>query len=1085
MTDGDQCCHNDVIAGADLVDLILDPKVDDGRQSSSTLDIQQAQLTSSCQDVVDTIDALLADSDRIACQVVPNSSQEGSNCIENREDDGHPINDESAMTSSSTVASVDPDRVLHPIIQERLSLDGLMDNLSGSMQEEEQLETSLRVDEIGSQTSNSNDILSGSSIPSTSMPSSLTTTSSNTSSVATTSVTSTPSKASKATPKTTKKLPVKKSTTSKSSSAQTNKKSGKNASLNQSSQVGSSSDQSQDTTDSSNFSSSGSGGQFVVNNAPGVQIACPLRPAVGQQAFNMMPQQFLQLPSGQSIPLQGLQNYSPGQVVLARPGGQAMTAGQSPLMQIIQTPNGPQLVQMPLQCQVQGKPAVSTIPVTRVANKQILPKPSSASSSSSNTTSTSTSTITNPSPNVIRPSLVPQQQAGQPQLIIGQNSQGASLIQGPNGTLVLNAATLQGHLQGQPFLIQGNMGGTGPVQLTLRTQSSPQVIVGSSASNHTPLINALTSSVASSQSSVLVSESSTQPRTAIVQTANGPQAILLSSSNQSRPGIQQPNVLLNRPPIPSVIQSPQFLTIQTPNGPMLVQLQTPSQTANIPTSMPMMTSASTAQQLFTTSNLIQSGLHGQQMLLTQQGISVEASQLNIIGQQPTDSKDQEESSDSKKAGKGKKTKGIPQVKKPAAKSKKSKAKGVNLADLLKESGILDSSPPTSPTTEATVMTSPQGFVPQQLPGQPTMFMMSQGQGLPGNLVLSQGVAPQLRLALTVDGNVVLQQNVQPAFSVPPLVPETGNNSKLLDSVKDSSQPSPDSTTPTLDAVTPVVTPSVKTALQEHLNNKAASSTMTKKEAKKTVKKSPKKEVSSQVKQEAILSSNDLIASPGTTASSASKTSKTTTAVIRIGNCDSLVQASTLPVILSAESLDKKEDCTVGRVPVVQISLDDNQFAERLDNQIRSLSANQSATDQQKTLLTELETLKKTIQEAKSKQAVQNVSPVTSTAAEGVKLLIAVPPRKQEPCVVQTSQTLQATQLNHQVLQSNTHSSQMVNLLNPTSGVQTNPTIRLITTPVTSESTGTSMIHVGNQQFITISSPAKPGNTSNIQVNFLE
>jgi hypothetical protein len=253
-----------------------------------------------------------------------------------------------------------------------------------------------------------------------------------------------------------------------------------------------------------------------------------------------------------------------------------------------------------------------------------------------------------------------------------------------------------------------------------------------------------------------------------------------------------------------------------------------------------------------------------------------------------------------------------------------------------------------------------------------MFMMNQGHGLPGNIVLSglagqQSVGQQLRFSLAPDGSLLVQQ---PTF-VPNVIQEHVNDSsKVLDSVKDSSQPSPDSTTPTLDAVVApaVASSSVKTALQEHLNNKASGSPKTtKKELKKTTakKSSPKKEAEkAKVKEEPIVT--PAVSSSNVEVSNSFPVTNSTTA------STSLTAPST-----SSDVNDKKDVKEESEVPLVQLSL----------------------------------------------------NPVTS-----------------------------------------------VN--------QSSSTIRLITTPVVSSDSGTpSVFQVGNQKFITISSPAKQNlNSSGVQVS---
>ena len=1094
-----------------LEDVINDPHL----LESFLVPGEQPPHDSDSNEVIDTIDCLLKEVDAISTATEEITRRD--------EQINHPSQSETESISSefiTTAASVNEPQPPNHEVQEAQKQP---DNNNIVLQETDILSSNR--DSIETTTTTTSAALTSSST----FPATITTT---TTSLVTTSSTSAENNACKGKGKTSKKPSVKKPVAGTKSNSHNKKKGGKQQQVS----TVTSSDHSSEDSFSSGQTSFSVGGQPLPS--PGISS-----PQVRAPGVNMIAQQFVQMPGGTgSLQLQGIPGSFPGQVVLTRP---PMSSSQAPMMQIIQTPNGPQLLQMPLQSPIaiQSKAAPST-PVARVGNKQILPKPSSASTGTSSTTTTAMSS-TAPSGNssvnasqFLRPNLAPNLvpsssgSTSQPQLIIGQNSQGHSLIQGPNGTLLLNPAALQGHLQGQPFLIQGNMAGvgSGPVQLTLRTQ--PQVIVSSSPSssiNNSSLLNALTSSMASSQSTVSVTTSNS-PRTAVLQTPNGPQTFVLPASNQSPNFLpsqtHRQSIVLSRPPGP-VIQSspsPQFLQIQTPNGPMLVALQPPpaSSASNIPTSMPLMIPSSTGQSsfAFTSSNgqIIQSGIPGQQVLFSQP-----TPDLSQTSQQ------QPEEVPKKGKKNTKKEKPPPAPKKSKAKGK---SKGVNLADLLKESGILESSPPTSPTktcdqTETgngSLVMNPTGILPQGqlLPGsvQPTMFMMNPSTG--GNIVLTPGLqqhqmGPQLRLSLTPDGSVVIQQNVQQAFmpTVPGLIDASsvnnnnGSQSKLLDSVKDSSQPSPDSTTPTLDAVAPVVSSqstsssSVKSALVEHLNNKANTcspkATSVKKETKKTTKKSPKKESSIEsvkIKTEPIsvpasIASN-ILGTPSSVSASASTTSLTPnvsspTAVIRIGNCDNLIQASTLPVLLTKDSSPKKENESEGKVPVVQISLDDHEFAGRLETHVKNLMAVETPTQEQNNLLRELQTLQKTMSDARSKNAVctSTVTPSTSSATEGMKVLIAVPPRIQEP--LQSSQ-IQPQFIQTHVLQTNTQTvqpqqTQLVNILNTN---QANQTIRLISTPVTTNTIASeatpSMFQVGNQQFITITSSAKhPTMDSNLQV----
>ena len=303
-----------------------------------------------------------------------------------------------------------------------------------------------------------------------------------------------------------------------------------------------------------------------------------------------------------------------------------------------------------------------------------------------------------------------------------------------------------------------------------------------------------------------------------------------------------------------------------------------------------------------------------------------------------------------------------------------------MADLLKESGILENSPPTSPNDTKQANSSPdfaESAVLQQQPQQ-TVFMVPTGANqTPHNLVLTQSGLQtpglnQLRLALTADGNMILQPsgpNV-PSFSVPQpvtMADEAAGIRKAVEMAKDpvlgASQPSPDSTTPTLDA-TPQSMSTNDQASGQSMDNKSCEKHEA--ESKAAIIPMTVADINStNESQKAKSGREEVNRGSGSPVNSSSPAH----AAIRIANCDN--QSSTLPVFLSSDAVSKKTDgvvATASAGPVMQISLDDKAFMEGLEAQIKGLACMSSATEQQKSQLRELQNLQNQISEAKKNQA---------------------------------------------------------------------------------------------------------------------
>ncbi|KAI1280768.1 hypothetical protein HDE_13821 [Halotydeus destructor] len=606
-------------------------------------------------------------------------------------------------------------------------------------------------------------------------------------------------------------------------------------------------------------------------NGP-IQLATPRSNAVTVQPQHLVQvsngafQQMVQTVGGQVIltrpPVANVQqNQQLSQSTLQTPSGQ--------LVQIIQTPSGPaaQIVPTPPVTpnvepnSMTGKsPSLSAS--SRAANKQILPKPSTSPGVSSRPSTPAKQTAaqraaatknvqSNTAPVAMAApqmtSTLPVTSTASPQFMIG--GQPASLIQGPNGTLLLNPMSLQQMNGGQQLLFQGGLGQG--MQLTLRPPGAQLVTVsgsGPTMNTSAPLVTALSQP----------SASQTIHRTI---NPNQQQAFVISSQNHGLTNNVQngfinrgQNIFFTRPPnmlgqhfMQSQAPAPQIIQIQTPNGPMLVALQATPQPQQVFANQQhsVMNSAPMLQQTFQANTMQQPSPQSLHTLLAQNNHqnSITTSNANIMfnsntlfTSNPTFSQ-------------------MPVTSTPSVSQNKSVSKGVNLADLLKESGILpDSSPPTSPvggnqqhtrTSENDSVTlpqeRPQPTILQPHPKPAILMMSSMSDTQPGMLIPQQQniSTPQLRLALAPDGSITLQPNITltPNVQISNQSEQYQNISALAQNavpdIKDTSgsnfsQPSPDSTTPTIDAATPTVvtttavTPLVpvtsKSSLVERLSN---------------------------------------------------------------------------------------------------------------------------------------------------------------------------------------------------------------------------------------------------------------------------
>ncbi|XP_015787609.1 homeobox protein 5 isoform X1 [Tetranychus urticae] len=527
-----------------------------------------------------------------------------------------------------------------------------------------------------------------------------------------------------------------------------------------------------------------------------------------------------------------------------------------------------------------------------------------------------------------------------PQILLGPpgNQKMSFITSNPPGTFLLNQV-IPG-LGSQPILIQGNLNNIGgPLQLTLR-QQQPQSVVTVSSANGTSV------SVASSQgsSTPLISTLAGQTSSSVQRSTHSTPTYLFSNHGSTMTGTTAPtmvmsgqhnfrgqNIIFTRPPnligqTGSMVQGPgtgaptanqaqtvpQFIQIQTANGPMLVALQTtptlgppnggspiiqthvtpsPQAVPITSTIMPLQSSGTVGNQnasnhptLHTILQTSSAESLNQSSLTQQSGAPLSANSIifsqsgNVITSQSITTSTTLTPHQHQHQQHQHQHQHHPQTPHSSSIRGNSKArkepKGLNLADLLKETGILqDSSPPQSPSSITIRQTSTDGDLTNSLlsqtditqanslgPGttptmldnshanqaQPTMLTFPDQGSQASNILIApgHGMTPgtthQLRLSLAADGSVILQPNLGPSVSTANtilsnpsnLTNQTGtstqliqdlgstsmasiSNSKFIDTLRDScgpgsSQPSPDSTTPTLDASTPTSASTIST-----------------------------------------------------------------------------------------------------------------------------------------------------------------------------------------------------------------------------------------------------------------------------------
>lgn len=892
----------------------------------------------------------------------------------------------------------------------------------------------------------------------------------------------------------------------------------------------------------------------------------------------------VQLPQQLIVPTGAMPMTAPGlqQLLLTtpRPGAPQphLAGGIQPgqLVQIIQTPNGTQI--LPTNPSPAVQPIVSSnataksssAPLTSRSNKQILPKPPGSGVSTTNAVTTNSANkcgqiaqqnslkvINSLTPNVTQTGTTsaPTTQ----QILLGPGGQPAGVLAaGPNGTFVLNPFAGIGS---QQILIQPNLANVpNSVQLTLRPPSHGSSMVAMSNGLTTSNI---TSSITTDQNNGLLNALTAQTPSVAKQTPSQspqPQTFVIPNStavSSASPGVVMTNagraasnIIFTRPPSligahhqspPTVPTGQQFLQIQTPNGPVLVQI--PAQPQIIP--QPQASNATVNTQPthgiqlgntmipFGPSHL--TGAHpalhallthtdssnGQAMLQTSVATNQATSNTVIFTSQPQIIATRPQ---------------LPQQSKPS----------VNLAELLKEHGILpESSPPSSPTNNAN-SDSTSGGIPSELMSaplsQPTVLMVPNGPNQPPNIVLAQSAVtpttpPQLRLALGPDGSVILQQNI-PTNAIQQQIQSqfisNSNNLKYSDPLKDSglgsSQPSPDSTTPTIDSTTTTSSTTITTtstststmsatpvscqntsALLEQLSTGPAvkvpdivaslalssGSTTASEESKPITSQTALipltvQNINNSLEQQKQTVLTIPVQSRDTTVSNGSSN-----AVIRIGSCDSiptsLVLTTTPTTVFTSPPKTRTADSSIGSnapntvtnasvngtavidqngVPMVQVSPNNQEFLQRLESQIKNLSALKSPNDQEKELLKELLSLQHKMNQARH---IQSNASLDSKAVPSTAASISVSQQTQQ-LLQSAGQTTAQPQQSQQSLasaesQQTPQNVHLVNLLKQTPVNQSSSQLRLVTSASTTPVSATATIQVGNQ-LITFTTPAK-------------
>ncbi|KAH7638664.1 hypothetical protein HUG17_2697 [Dermatophagoides farinae] len=950
---------------------------------------------------------------------------------------------------------------------------------------------------------------------------------------------------------------------------------------------------------------------------------------LGPRPMTVLPQPFI-LPGGLQLAANGSNNQGQQQFVFARPS--TLSHHQHPstgsqLLQIIQTSQGPQLIaQAPpppiqtlatsnnnlqtinIQQQQQQQLLSSTIltPTTTVAvtgknskisNKQILPKPNSGSSSrnsKNNNNSQNIKFIQTPTAVVSTASNFPTStNPGTTQFLlsgshhstgVGGHQNQPQVIAGPNGTFFLSN-NLAGPTTATPFATQPQLlfpnqqllaiRPTGPGSLAGQTLFvNPNALTNASTTttnnnNDHGTLNQLTIPKSSSSSSTMTAaqlnhillnqNTSTTP---IVSQSSGLTALRTGQT----PGnlIIRPQIIGQPPPLPPTSSSttavtnnsttPQLIQIQTPNGPILLSHH--QQQPSIPLNLGG--GAATLPQTILTNQIHQQ----QQQLATSHHHQDSSTQIH---QQQQQQQPILSSSNNNKKN---------QTTKPKTQNNPTTTtKGLNLADLLKETGILtDFSPPTSPvpTTQtkdnnsATVLVDPSTAIsgtplPPSSQSQ-TVLMVSnppnsnlflahqqQQQSHPKNLTastttttaattlvppLQSSQTQQLRISLTPDGTIVLlspnsntllptttppqqqNQNINNLTAKSMIGQSKNSSSKQQQSLMNdnssglgSSQPSPDSTTPSIDAGGTCSSPSIITtqtpqslAIQSSIKMSSSIDSCNQK-LDNNVDDSVVSSLSSTNVSSLKPSISSLSTLPTTTTTTTACTADTssihhhhhhhhhqsikpsqptTTAVV-------ISQQPTLPIMTSGQTTTQTTTYTTVLIPGTIMFLNDkripiatlnrtNQIGElmqRLDNQIKQ----QQNFVQQKDLQQELQQLQQTLSLIQSQPIIPNQIPQIKISDKVAQVLQLSTWSTQSVTQIKTSlATIAAAVVNHQSITTTTPATTTttVTTTSTTMTVMNNTvptTVKFVLGPKILDSNSIQLVHSISNPLIPSSSPS--------------
>lgn len=720
--------------------------------------------------------------------------------------------------------------------------------------------------------------------------------------------------------------------------------------------------------------------------------------ANAQPTMTVMPQSLIMSAGG------GLQSNVP-QFVLAPNGAMTgQTIGGGPMFQIVQQP----MMQTAQNGLIQHQPTIVAVPSTpstnnNKANSRSLPRPIGAKQilpkvSTSTTTSTTTAPTcsmshatsqaggvrliqTQPNTNTFVTQNVPATQ----QFVLNTGGQGmtggAQIITNSQGTFIVPGGTFANAQQPQ-FVIQGpgnSAGGVSTVQPQMQFAVRPAMAGGVGAGQQTVFVNSNNAVGNQPQTFVINSTGSTTqtPANNLVMNPNGAGAVRCQTpSFIIRPPAQQILSQSNGQQIVSQQQQPQFTVLQTPNGPVLVQLQQPQSQPQPPQQQPQTLQVGNTIISLATPSSAANNTGNVAMLPTvinQNNALVQTStSSSVLDPLPANSTALPSVTDNEK------------IETKTTTANNTKDNSMILADLLKETGILsETSPPTSPkinASQANVSAAAGEPINSVQPQQPTVLMMPGVAGGTQQILLAPSARPPvvqqqqqpLRLTVAPDGTLLL---LPPAVGLvnqlpaPPQQAETTTKPQIVDpSGLGSSQPSPDSTTPSIEVSSSMPATAVADASVINTKSKTNESIAT------TIETTPMMISSKVTTIAAAIDGSNLVkiaSKPiGTTQSQPVIISKHPQSL-------STVSASSFLTIVDQSG-----------VILTQInSANNQQIGELIEQQILFLTTCNELNQSQKELLQELTNLKTKLTQIKS---IANVSLVQSISTQAQQVLRLTP-----------------------------------------------------------------------------------------------